>query len=56
MILTLYTEVVGVMINVFIYIMNSYKIVSLRAIKIKIRYLESVVELEYPEHFFNNKI
>ena len=55
MILTLYTEVVGVIINVFIYRINSYKIVSSRALKSKICYLESVVELEYPKHFFNYK-
>ena len=29
--------------------------VSLQALKSKISYLESVVELEYPKHFFNYK-
>ena len=47
--------VVGVIINVFIYRINSYKIVSSRALKSKICYLESVVELEYHKHFFNYK-
>ena len=48
--------VLGVTINVFINMINSYKIVSLRALKSKISYLWSVVELEYPKHFSDIKM